>query len=202
MKKLVYAIGAMLIVNISLYSQCEPRVFDNQLNISINFDSGILTVSGLDCDICELGFEGSQTCECRNNCNGEEFEKCRFKCQSIQNEQAEEYCLEQCRIRHQEYFDCIEKCGELPAKEREAIDYDIQVNIWYNTGLTETFDGQPNVIAGTPIIFDDPPNSVNVNLNHKFPSEPISYCYLTQTTIFYNDGSCCVYFDFACFNLG
>lgn len=189
----------MLIVNISLYSQCIPRVFNNQLDISIDFDSGNLTVSGLDCDICELGFEGHRICECRQNCKNES-DIFLVECLKSANGLIQ---IARCRdLAFQERQFCEKDCGEVPEQEREAIDFDIQVNIWYNTGLTETFDGQPNVIAGTPVIFGNPPNSVDVNLNHNFPEEPISYCFITQTTIFYNDGSCCVYIDFACFNLG
>jgi len=100
--------------------------------------------------------------------------------------------------------ECKNECGELPLEQREVVSYSVQVLIWYNTGWTETMDGSEDVRAGTPLIIGQPPNTVTVNLNHQFPNQPISYCYLVLTVLFYDDQTCCVYVyvDDNCFNLG
>lgn len=65
-----------------------------------------------------------------------------------------DYCLDGCEDYEQSIIDdCEDECGNLPEEQREVVNYDVQLNIWYNTGFTETFAGQPNVIAGTPVFF-------------------------------------------------
>ena len=192
-------------------SQCnDPNVFHNELNVEINFNNAFLNVSGLRCDICIYGIEGSNNCECRNNCSlnedqQNELEKCINDCEETYSDDLVylDRCLDVCEDYEESIInECQNECGELPEAQREVVDYDVQINIWYNTGFTETFEGQPNVIAGTPVLLGQPPNTITVNLNHQFPEEPISYCYIVQTTLVYDDGTCCVYFDYDCFNLG
>lgn len=188
----------------------NPGIFTNQLNVAINFDNSHLNVGGLLCDKCIYGTGGSNICECRRDCDlteneENEIEQCIEDCEDrYSNNQLDlDRCLDGCEREEDYYIDsCRDNCGELPEEQREVVDYDVQINIWYNTGFTETFAGQPNVIAGTPIITGSPPNIVTVNLNHEFPNQPVSYCYVVRTTITYDDGTCCMYYDFACFNLG
>lgn len=192
-------------------AQCEnPRIFNNQLDVKINFENSHLNISGLHCDICIYGLEGSNICECRKDCDlseeqENEMEECIEDCEvRYYNDPVYlDYCLDGCEDYEQSIIDdCQDECGNLPEEQREVVNYDVQLNIWYNTGFTETFAGQPNVIAGTPVLFGAPPNTVTVNLNHEFPNKPISYCYVVRTVLVYDDGTCCVYFDFECVNLG
>jgi hypothetical protein len=35
-----------------------------------------------------------------------------------------------------------------------------------------------------------------------FPTEPISYCWDIKMTVSYDDGSCCIFIDYGCVQLG
>lgn len=78
----------------------------------------------------------------------------------------------------------------------------MEVQIWYNTGFNQTIDGPPAINEVIPTIEEDTPPTILVNLKHNFPNEDLSYCYFVHTIIYYDDGTCCEFYDVDCINRG
>ena len=201
---------AIIASSASVMAQCvNPRTFTNKLEVSFNFESSHLYISGLACDICVYGEEGSDICSCRSNCKLDadeknELEACIEDCERRYSDPVYfNYCLDLCEEYEASIIDeCLKDCGTLPEKERMVVEYQIYTSIWYNTGPTETFAGQPKVAKSSPTFSGQPTNIVVVDLDHQFPDDPISYCFAVRTSLRYDDGTCCFFWDYGCFNLG
>jgi len=112
-------------------------------------------------------------------------------------------CYSKCdEIFDAEILGCKNACGNIPDPVRNVVDWDVQLRLWFNTGLTEDFTGPPNIAISTEVLLGAPPNTITVDLMEELPEQPISYCYRIFTTITYDDGSCCIFVDSDCILLG
>ncbi|MEL6866468.1 MAG: hypothetical protein AAFP19_18730 [Bacteroidota bacterium] len=208
LKPLFICLSILLLSYSTGYSQC-PRRF-NQFDVELRIAQSQIVITGVACDVCRWGPLGVSVCNCRNACRlteeqEAEVAECRDRCEDNYAHDLLnlEYCLDACDVEEEAYLvSCREDCGMVVEPSKSVTQWRFRVDLWYNTGFYEDFTGDPEV---TRVIEQDgslPGNKLVINLLHEFPDEPISYCYITQATLLYNDGSCCHYVDFDCVLIG
>lgn len=188
---------------------CNNPVFFNKLEVSLDEGSDRLTVSGF--DPCTFSSDQLEVIECREHCeNSEEIKADYIDCKTICYEDYGQYsyepdlldeCINQCKIlRLQAENACKNDCGAYPEPERTVEKYVVRSALWYTTGLVESFSGPPNWSDEDE--YTHHPGYTLTSARIDLPDEPISYCYVIDVSIFYNDGSCCRIIDFGCVQKG
>ncbi len=210
---LIFIFLLFLIGNLS--SQCTSvQVIQNGLNVSFNQITGQVIISGI--DPCSYTSEELETLECYKKCEREAieilnachesswWEDCKTDWENEGNSigfysSLDDECCPEAKTFE---FTCKRDCGPEPEPSKTAISYLYAVQLWYTTGLVETFEGHPKERIVSDKINLQPPYLLVVNLENKLPEESLSFCYFTELLVQYDDGSCCYFQDFACFNKG
>lgn len=197
MKYILYVVFLFFEVG-TLTSQCTTtQTIQNGLDVSFDQMTEQVIISGI--DPCSYTAEELETLECYDECN-KEYETYLKECLKNANGLIQ---ISRCRdLAFQKLHFCESDCGEEPQSSRTVVSYQYAVQLWYNTGFVETFDGDPRERIVSEQINSRPPYSLVVNLENELPEESLSYCYFTEVLIQYDDGSCCYFQDFACFNKG
>ena len=196
---------------------CEnPTVFFNQLDLYYNEYNGqnSITIAKLDCDICQIGVEGAEACECRNECEKEAYQIYQDCKQQDWWEQCKEYwewevsigdtyssleneCCPEAGIHENS---CKQNCGEVPEPIRTPIGYTYGVEIW--TSSTTILTSPPTTPANDVIVGEefegDFDAGINFDIGEFLDSNTISFCIETTIVILYDDGKCCMYKDRLC----
>ena len=224
MKKLYYLLSFMLIIcflacNKNIDEEdlvCEnPIVFFNQLDLKYSSYDGVqsLYISRPDCDVCQIGVEGAEACECRKGCySGVNaiLDECRDD--PYWDQCAEDYAYdvyyenvtysleEACCPEAQEHVeDCQNACGNVPSPIRSPIGFTYGVEIW--TSTTTILDNPPSTPSNAVIVGEEiegNPTGVTVDISEYLTSDVISFCVETTYVILYDDGKCCMYKDRLC----
>lgn len=100
-----------------------------------------------------------------------------------------------------DYQECYEECGPYSII-KSVVEVQSRVRIWYTTELTAYpyFNGSPNYSGYFNSTISG--GSIEFNIPHDFGTVPISYCIYITTVIKFDDGSCCVYINYVCADLG
>jgi hypothetical protein len=182
-------------------SQCtEIRTLTNQLSVSLNQTTRILSISGLNgCDFCYYDTqEEVEACTCHEDCS---IEADDWLLDCLINANSEGQIMECYASASQIKAQCISEnqCPEFIPPTRTPVNHQYAVQIWHNTGFVEDFQGDPNevIVIDNPIN-GAPPNTINVELTSLPNGNTVSFCYFTEVLIEFDDGTCCYYVNSGC----
>jgi hypothetical protein len=190
-------------INLSITQTCvNPVFFNNQLDVSYNQVSNNVSIGGLACDPCVIGGVSQSlidNCECHNNC-ADQLIACYNLCSETSTNISELIeCINLCDIQDSP---CKQACpSEEITRLRTPVNYKYNLTFWWTTGCVGTNTGPPNQNTTSPWISGSPPDPITIPLVDNLTMTSVAYCYSTTVQIIYDDGSCCMFFDFACFDI-
>lgn len=202
----------LLVSSQRCHAQC--RVFSNLLTVTLNSDNSTISISGLSCEPCRVGFgENRTTCLCREDCKSlippesvidETYNDCVEDCadEFPNDPNSYHHCLGYCsQLPYQSYYNCLSGCGH-HIIERLPVAYRLRVELWYLPSFGDPLPvGDPEEEIDTDIVEGAYPPVLTLNLANT-PIGPYGYCYFTQLDVLYDDGSCCIFTDFSCLSIG
>jgi hypothetical protein len=185
------------VIYFSSAQTCDnPTVYENRLNVVLNYANNSFDIHGLTCDICVFGsIANAAKCNCHVNCEVQK-EACIDACAESSNTIAELIaCVDDCNIIEGA---CKNNCGEIPARVREPVDYFFTYRFWWSTACTSTMAGTPNQVGTSSWISGAPPDPLSIDLLTDLTMMSVSYCYFTQIVVVYDDDTCCIFVDSGC----
>lgn len=163
-----------------------------------NRQDSTFNAHALSCDPCVYGMDGADICRCRYNCE-QARDSCAKECiKNFTGFIPLAQCIEQCDL-YETY--CKNGCGDMPARRREPIVYHYKLILWWNESLVANQDEPPKLIIDSDFILSNPPNNLSIKLPQVWFLDK-AHCFLFFIRVFYDDGTCCIFYAHGCFPIG